>query len=156
VPRLTAAPSSDADRSSQAEPPRKRKKRRTQSGQIAAQHLAEPPPPPPPKPTDLEQLKVGMTHLARKRFDEAIATFRKMLDDNPGDPEAGKWLYVSQARLSISRGDETGAEACYRRAIEVDEQNAEARKYLREVAHARRLAALPFGRYFVKKRPTEP
>ena len=47
--------------------------------------------------------------------------------------------------------DDEGAAFHYQKALEVDEANHEARKFVRHYHTKKRLNALPFGRYFVKK-----
>jgi tetratricopeptide (TPR) repeat protein len=105
----------------------------------------------PPKPSDPAKLKLGMTHLAHKHHDQAIKTFEQMLRDNPGDRMAQQWLQITHARLRLKANDEAGAAAFYQKALEAAEDNHEARKFVREFASKKRLSALPFGRYFVKK-----
>jgi hypothetical protein len=118
-----------------------------------SQPAAAAPPPPPPKPTDMEELKVGMTHLARKRFPEAVKHFQQMLTNNPGDPEAGKWLHVTNARRALASNDEKAAKIAYEKALAISEDVLEARKFVRELEQRKKLEAIPFGRYFVKKKP---
>jgi uncharacterized protein (TIGR02266 family) len=105
----------------------------------------------PPKPTDQTKLKLGMTHLAHKHFEQAIATFEGMVKDNPGDRQATQWLHIAHARLRLKRNDEPGAAEHYQKALDVGEDNHEARKFVREHSSKKRLSSLPFGRYFVKK-----
>jgi uncharacterized protein (TIGR02266 family) len=105
----------------------------------------------PPKPTDPTKLKLGMTHLAHKHFEQAIKTFEGMVKDNPGDRLATQWLHIAQARLRLKRNDDAGAAEHYQKALDVGEDNHEARKFVREHSTKKRLTSLPFGRYFVKK-----
>jgi uncharacterized protein (TIGR02266 family) len=105
----------------------------------------------PPKPTDPVQLKLGMTHLAHKRFEEAVKTFEAMLKDNAGDRQARQWLHIAHARLRLKSNDDQGAAEHYQKALEAVEDNHEARKFVRDHHVKKRLTALPFGRYFVKK-----
>ncbi len=114
---------------------------------------AAPPAAPPPKPTDLVELKVGITHVARKRFVEAIKHWNEMLKANPGDLEVTKWLHVTEARKAIAAGNLVAAKTSYERALTIDEANMEALKFVREADQRKKLEALPFGRYFVKKKP---
>jgi uncharacterized protein (TIGR02266 family) len=106
--------------------------------------------PSPPKPSDPEKVKLGLSHFARRRYDEAVQTFAGMLEDNPGDVEALRWIYVAHARACLHRDDQDGAAQAYRQALEHDESNLEARKFVREHQLKRRLNAIPFGRFFVK------
>jgi uncharacterized protein (TIGR02266 family) len=133
--------------------PRKKKKSSAppQTGE-AAQGSQPAQPPAPPKPTDIAELAAGMTHLARKRFPEAIKHFQTMLADNPGDPEVGKWLHVTNARRALSTGDEKAAKAAYEKALAISEDVHEARKFVRELEHRNKLKAIPFSRYFMKKK----
>ena len=105
----------------------------------------------PPKPSDPAKLKLGMTHLAHKHYDQAIKTFEQMLRDNAGDRMAQQWLQITHARMRLKANDEEGAVAHYKKALEAAEDNHEARKFVREFANKKRLNAIPFGRYFVKK-----
>jgi uncharacterized protein (TIGR02266 family) len=116
----------------------------TASGQPAA--------PAPAKPTDLVQLKIGMSHLAARRFVEAVKHFQVMLDANPGDLEVTKWMFITHARRAVSVNDEKSAAAAYRRVLSISEDVHEARKYLRELEQKTKLNSLPFGRFFVKKK----
>jgi uncharacterized protein (TIGR02266 family) len=107
---------------------------------------------PPAKPTDLAQLKVGMSHLAARRFGEAVKHFQVMLDANPGDLEVTKWIFITHARRAVSVNDEKSAGAAYRRVLSISEDVHEARKYVRELEQKTKLNSLPFGRFFVKKK----
>jgi uncharacterized protein (TIGR02266 family) len=117
-----------------------------------AQPLAQAPTETPTaKPLDMAKLKLGMTHLAHKRLDQAIKTFEALLVESPGDRQAGQWLYVARARARLKDDDEKGAIEHYQKVLEIDETNHEARKFVREHHQKKRLTSLPFGRYFVKK-----
>jgi uncharacterized protein (TIGR02266 family) len=105
----------------------------------------------PPKPSDPAKLKLGMTHLAHKHYDQAVKTFEQMLRDNAGDRTAQQWLQITHARARLKANDEEGAVAHYKKALEAAEDNHEARKFVRAFASKKRLSAIPFGRYFVKK-----
>jgi hypothetical protein len=105
----------------------------------------------PSQPLDLEKLKLGMTHLAHKRFDQALKLFGEIARDSHADPQAHTWLALTQARIKLRDDDEAGAAEHYRRVLAFDEGHHEARKFVREYHSKRRLSALPFGRYFVKK-----
>jgi uncharacterized protein (TIGR02266 family) len=104
-----------------------------------------------PKPLDVVKLKLGMTHLAHKRLEQALKTFEEVLAETPGDRQATQWLHVAHARLRLKRSDPDGAADHYQKALEADENNHEARKFVREHHTKKRLNSLPFGRYFVKK-----
>ena len=106
----------------------------------------------PPKPTDQVQLKVGMSHLAAKRFGEAHKHLQKMLEANPGDPEVMKWLYTTIARKALASNDETGANEAYKKVLAISEDMHEARKFVRELEQRKKLEAIPFGRFFAKKK----
>jgi hypothetical protein len=153
---MPSRPSDDPGRSAKASSDPPKKKRRVSAapddatGGTASLPAAAPPP---PKPTDQVELKVGMTHLARKRFVEATKHFNEMLSANPGDIEVTKWLHITEARRALAAGKEVAARTSYERALSVDENNMEARKFVREVDQRKKLEALPFGRYFVKKKP---
>ena len=104
----------------------------------------------PLKPVDPEQLKLGMTHFAHRRFDQAIKVFEAIVAES-ADRQAQHWLHMARARLRLKKGDADGAAAHYKRALEVDETNHEARKFVRDHHMKKRLNSLPFGRYFMKK-----
>jgi uncharacterized protein (TIGR02266 family) len=124
------------------------------SKRASAEPAAPPaaPPPPPPKPTDMLQLKIGMSHLAAKRFGEAHKHLQKMLEANPGDPEVIKWLYTTIARKAVQSNDEAGARQAYEKVLSISEDVHEARKYVRELEQRKRIESLPFGRFFAKKK----
>jgi predicted Zn-dependent protease len=105
----------------------------------------------PPKPLDMAKVKLGMTHLAHKRFEQALKTFEEVLKETPGDRQTTQWLHVTYARQGLKQGDPDAAAEHYQRALEADETNHEARKFVREHSTKKRLNSLPFGRYFVKK-----
>ncbi len=105
----------------------------------------------PPKPTDPAKLKLGMTHLAHKHFDQAIKTFEQIVRDNPGDRQAQQWLHITNARMRLKHNDDEGAAEHYQKALDAGEDNHEARKFVREHSSKKRLNSLPFGRYFTKK-----
>ena len=106
---------------------------------------------PPPKPSDTIKLKEAMTHFAHRRYREAIVDLKKMDEDNPGDVEANRWLHIAEARLAIGNQDEESAARHYQRALRFDEDNREARKFVREYHRSRKLSAIPFGRLFTKR-----
>jgi uncharacterized protein (TIGR02266 family) len=130
VPRSNSSPASDA------------------SGERPAQEEV---PQQPSLPLDLEKLKLGMTHLVHKRFDQALALFGELARDSHADPQPHTWLALTHARIKLRDNDEAGAVEHYRRALTFDESHHEARKFIREYHAKRRLTSLPFGRYFVKK-----
>lgn len=105
----------------------------------------------PSKPLDVAKLKLGMTHLVHKRLEQGIKTFEELLRETPGDRQASQWLYVAHARLRLKNNDPDGAAEHYQKALELDENNHEARKFVREHHKNKRLNSIPFGRYFVKK-----
>ncbi|MGD8860958.1 MAG: PilZ domain-containing protein [Myxococcales bacterium] len=106
---------------------------------------------PAPQPTDPLKLKEGMKHLARRRNAEAAEVFSGMLANNPGDPEAGKWLHIARARVSLAQDDEAAAASHYEKALELDESHHEARRFVRDYHRRQKLAAIPFGRLFTKR-----
>lgn len=106
---------------------------------------------PPSKPLDAEKLKLGMTHLAHKRFDQAVAVFKELATESHADPQGHMWLALTHARVKLRDGDEAAAAEHYRRVLAFDEGHHEARKFVRDFHAKKRLSALPFGRYFVKK-----
>jgi tetratricopeptide (TPR) repeat protein len=104
------------------------------------------------KPLDATKLRLGMTHLTHKRLEQALKMFQELLQESPGDRQATQWLYTTHARMRLKSDDENGAVQYYQKVLEVDEDNHEARKFVREHHQNKRLGALPFGRYFVKKK----
>ena len=117
----------------------------------AEEQPAEQAPQQPSQPLDLEKLKLGMTHLAHKRFEQAMKVFTELAHDSYADPQAHIWLALSQARIKLRDNDEAAAAEHYRRVLALDETHHEARKFVRDYHAKRRLSAIPFGRYFVKK-----
>ena len=92
-----------------------------------------------------------MTHFAHRRFDQAAKVFEELVTETNGDRPAKHWLHMSRARMRLKSNDDAGAAEEYQKALESDETNHEARKFVREYSTKKRLASLPFGRYFVKK-----
>jgi uncharacterized protein (TIGR02266 family) len=119
--------------------------------EIAPAQAGAPRPGDPPKPTDPAKLKLGMTHLAHKHFDQAIKTFEQIVRENPGDRQAQQWLHITNARMRLKHNDDEGAAEHYQKALDAGEDNHEARKFVREHSSKKRLNSLPFGRYFTKK-----
>jgi hypothetical protein len=105
----------------------------------------------PSLPLDLEKLKLGMTHVVHKRFDQALIVFGELARDSHADPQPHTWLALTHARSKLRDNDEVAALEHYRRVLAFDESHHEARKFVREYHAKRRLTSLPFGRYFVKK-----
>jgi Tfp pilus assembly protein PilZ len=105
-----------------------------------------------PQGGDSVALKVGMTHISYKRYAQAVKAFEDMLRRHPGHREAQKWMFLAQARQHQSKGNDEAAAQAYQHMLEIDESNREARKFVREFHTQKRLSALPFGRYFVKKK----
>ena len=157
VRRASSVPSSSSKPASAA--PRKRRTEgapgssNAPEGSKTSTEPAAPAAPPPPKPTDFEKLKIGISHLAAKRFGEAIKHLQAMLDANPGDIEVTKWLLTTQARKAIASNDEKTARASYEKVLAISEDVHEARKYVRELDQRKKLEAIPFGRFFTKKKP---
>jgi hypothetical protein len=107
---------------------------------------------PPPKPTDVNRLKLVMNALNHKHFEDAARMAREMLADNPGDPQVLKWQAVCFARMALARGDGQGAAQYYEKVLHYEDNNREAREYVKTYARDKKLNALPFGRYFTKKK----
>jgi Tfp pilus assembly protein PilZ len=106
----------------------------------------------PPKPTDKVKLKLALTEFAHKHYEAALRITREMLESNPGDPQALRWQHMCHARLALMRNDTTGAVDHYDAALSYDEDNREAREYVRNIRRDKKLNSLPFGRYFTKKK----
>jgi predicted Zn-dependent protease len=93
-----------------------------------------------------------MTHLAHKRFMEAINVFSELSAESPQDPQPVLWRALARARLKLKDNDESGAAEHYAQVLAIDENNHEARKFVREHGQKKRLEKLPFGRFFAKKK----
>lgn len=106
----------------------------------------------PPKPSDPVQLKEAMTHFAHRRYREAIVEFQKVDAGNPGDIEANKWMCIAEARLAAADKDDETAAKHYEKALDFDENNHEARRFVRDFHRSKKLEALPFGRLFVRRK----
>ena len=104
------------------------------------------------RPTDLNRLKMILNALAHKHYEDGARIARDMLLDNPGDPQVLKWQAICFARMALTRGDATSAAEQYVKALQYDENNREAREYVRAYQRDRKLSSLPFGRYFLKKK----
>jgi hypothetical protein len=105
----------------------------------------------PSQPLDHEKMKLGMTHLAHKRFSQALQVFAELARDSHAEPQPHLWLSLTHARIRLRDNDEAGAAEHYRRVLAIDEGHHEARKFVRDYHSKRRLSAIPFGRYFLKK-----
>jgi hypothetical protein len=119
--------------------------------QTTASQSTRPPGPPPSRPSEAAKLKLGMTHLAHGDFDAAIKTFNEAVQEGGASLEAQQWLLLTKARQCLHIGDPSAACEHYQNVLNLDEANHEARKFVREHHAKRRLEALPFGRFFVKK-----
>jgi uncharacterized protein (TIGR02266 family) len=107
---------------------------------------------PPPKPTDLNRLKIVMNSLAHKHLEDAAREAREMLIDNPGDPQVLKWQAICFARMAIGRNEPAGAVEHYAKVLRYEENNREAREWLKAYQRDKKLNAIPFGRYFTTKK----
>ena len=106
----------------------------------------------PAKPTDQQKLKLVLTNVAHKHYEAALAVTREMLADNPGDPQALRWQAMCCARLALQRGEPQAARGFYEQLLQLDPNHREAREFIRVHERDRKLNALPFGRYFTKKK----
>jgi hypothetical protein len=106
----------------------------------------------PPKPSDPIKLKLVLTEFAHKHYEAALRVTREMLDGNPGDPQALRWQHMCNARIALSRNDIPAAVSHYELALPYDEDNREARDFVRNHHRDKKLNAIPFGRYFTKKK----
>jgi uncharacterized protein (TIGR02266 family) len=106
----------------------------------------------PPKPSDPLLLKRLLSEFAHKHYEAALRTSREMLESNPGDPQALRWQHMCDARLARARNDEAAAAEHYALALPYDEENREAREYVRVHRRDKKLNSIPFGRYFTKKK----
>lgn len=106
----------------------------------------------PPRPTDVNRLKLVMNAISHKHYEDAARMVREMLADNPGDPQVLKWQAICFARIALARNDAATAAEQYEKALRYEENNREAREYIRAYQRERKLNSLPFGRYFLKKK----
>jgi hypothetical protein len=106
----------------------------------------------PAKPTDQQKLKLVLTNVAHKHYEAALAVTREMLAENPGDPQALRWQAMCCARLALQRGEPQAARGFYEQLLQLDPNHREAREFIRVHERDRKLNALPFGRYFTKKK----
>jgi uncharacterized protein (TIGR02266 family) len=106
----------------------------------------------PPKPSDPILLKRLLSEVAHKHYEAALRTAREMLEGNPGDPQAQRWLHMCDARIARARNDDAAAAEHYALALPFDEDNREAREFVRNHRRDRKLNSIPFGRYFTKKK----
>ena len=106
----------------------------------------------PAKPTDQLKLKQVLTNVAHKHYEAALAVTREMLADNAGDPQALRWQAMCCARLALQRGETQAARDFYEQLLQLDPNHREAREFIRVHERDRKLNALPFGRYFTKKK----
>jgi hypothetical protein len=106
----------------------------------------------PAKPTDARLLKIVLTSIAHKRYEEGVRVTQEMLAANPGDPQALRWQATCQARLAIGRNEPIVACKHYEQVLVSDPENREAREFVRSHTRDQKLNSLPFGRYFTKKK----
>jgi hypothetical protein len=141
--------------------PISRQRMRAASGPLAKRPPSEAPAPvtqqpaapaAPPRASDPLLLKRLLSEFAHKHYDAALRTSREMLASNPGDPQALRWQHMCDARLARARNDEAGAADHYALALAYDEENREAREYVRTHRRDKKLNSIPFGRYFTKKK----
>jgi uncharacterized protein (TIGR02266 family) len=103
------------------------------------------------QPADPAKLKLVLTNFAHKRYDQALTLVREILATSPNETQALKWQAMCYARMALAKNDEKNAVVHYEKALQYDESNREAREFVRTFAREKRLAGLPFGRYFSKK-----
>jgi uncharacterized protein (TIGR02266 family) len=106
----------------------------------------------PPKPSDPLLLKRLLSEFAHKHYEAAQRTAREMLEGNPGDPQAQRWLHMCDARIARARKDDAAAAEHYELALPFDADNREAREFVRNHRRDQKLNSIPFGRYFTKKK----
>ncbi|MDH5674005.1 MAG: PilZ domain-containing protein [Myxococcales bacterium] len=132
---------SSSDSSMEAAEPGVRRSRRPEGGTSSE---------PPRQAVDPALVKDAKRHFAHRRYTDAIKAFEEILELDSKHVEASKWLNMSLARIKLTKGDEAAAAAAYRQALAFDENDLEARKFVREYSRKKRIASLPFGRFFVK------
>jgi hypothetical protein len=106
----------------------------------------------PPRASDPIKLKLVLTEFAHKHYEAALRTAREMLETNPGDPQALRWQYMCNARLALARKDDDTAADNYEQALQYDQDNREAREFVKNHRRDKKLHSLPFGRYFTTKK----
>lgn len=123
----------------------------TLSGMRSPARTPTPPSDGPHATRDPEALKLGMAHLARRRYRDAQVVFREMLDTDPGDIDAQRWIHVACARRAVAKDQPEKAIGFYRKVLEVDPANREAKDKIATLERNAKLSNLPFGRFFAKK-----
>ncbi|MET0389615.1 MAG: PilZ domain-containing protein [Polyangiales bacterium] len=101
---------------------------------------------------DQEQLKLLLSSIAHKHYDAALKITQEMLAKNPSDTNALRWQGVCNARAAIARGEQAVAAGYYEQLLQYDPEHREAREFVRAYERDKKLSALPFGRYFTKKK----
>lgn len=97
------------------------------------------------------QLSAALQHLAHKRTYEATVVLEEILDQDPSHAEARKWTLTLNARDMLEASRDAMAAVYYKKVLELDARNLEAKKYLAEHETNKRLESLPFGHLFVKR-----
>jgi hypothetical protein len=97
------------------------------------------------------QLGAALQHLAHKRPCEASVVLKQILEQAPTHAEARKWTFVLNARDMLEASRDAMAAVYYKKVLDIDAQNLEAKKYVVEYEKHKRLEALPFGHLFVKR-----
>jgi hypothetical protein len=100
----------------------------------------------------LNRLKIVLNSLAHKHYEDAAREARDMLIDNPGDPQVLKWQAICFARMALGRDEPATAMEHYEKALRYEENNREAREFVKNFQRDKKLNSLPFGRYFLKKK----
>jgi len=102
--------------------------------------------------TDPLKLKALLSSIAHKHYDEALRIAAELLEANPADAQVHRWRALCRARIALTRNDPGLAAAAYAKVLDMDPGDREAREYIREHERAKKLEALPFGRYFAKRK----
>jgi uncharacterized protein (TIGR02266 family) len=97
------------------------------------------------------QLGAALQHLAHDRTYETSVVLKEILAQDLAHVEARKWTFILNARDMIEAGRGAMAAVYFKKVLELDAQNLEAKKYLAEHEKNKRLEALPFGHLFVKR-----
>ena len=97
------------------------------------------------------QLGAALQHLAHHRNYEASVVLEEILQQDPSYAEARKWTSILHARDMIEASRDAMAAVYYKKVLEIDTQNFEAKKFVAEHEKNKRLEALPFGHLFVKR-----
>ena len=96
-------------------------------------------------PGPIQQSNLGLAYLLSRRYEEAAASFAAAYEAAPNNPLVA--LNLADARLLT--GERAGAEALYRRVLELDDRNPESHDWQDLATRAQAEARLGLGRQAV-------